>query len=157
MLCTPSGLFLFVCRESQIVYTELSSIPKISVLTSWGHNFSTDHTIQAHSVYRTPRTSLSFVPMWFIIFNPLVSSNITSWSCRRTVFCEHLRDQLANDEFSTHLNKIDAIRKVIKFTRTCFSGFSKSVQVPLRSTKKSCSTSKTQYCIFRSLFFNFAF
>ena len=81
----------------------------------------------------TPRTGLLFGLKWSIIFNP---PNMTPWRCRTTVFCKHPRDQLAKDESSTDLNKTDAFRKVIKCTRMSSFGFSKSVQVPLRLTKK---------------------
>ena len=110
---------------------------RLFALVSWGHNFSADGAIQAHRGFCwTPRTGLLYGLKRFIIFNPLLSPNMTPWRCRTTVFYKHSQDQLVNDKFSTNLNKTGAIWKVIKFTRMCFLVFSKSVQVPLRSVKK---------------------
>ena len=74
-------------------------------------------------VFWTPRADISFSLTSWIFFYPLLSPKWCFWGFYIIVFCEHLRDPLANGYFSTDLNKTDAIRKVIKFTPMYFLVF----------------------------------
>lgn len=100
-----------------------SSKLKKTVSASWGRNFGYDRPIAFCS--RCFLHAVSYSSIWHEEIPDCLSPCMTSRGHDMTNFCTHPRDALANWRFETDRDKTDAIRKVIKFARMYFFGFSK--------------------------------